>query len=87
MLVSNNSHQPLPGQTLKEAGYASWSSGQPDSSPHPYGHVKKEFCGAMFRTGLLDDIWCDVEFAFICERDLPDKNNNEEVIEFRKQQY
>lgn len=69
----------FPGQSLERAGYASWTEWQPDSSPHPIPGGKKEYCGAMFRTGLLDDIWCDVEFAFICERNLPDANDDEEV--------
>ncbi|XP_028161368.1 C-type mannose receptor 2-like isoform X1 [Ostrinia furnacalis] len=54
------------GQTIEEAGYASWAGGQPDNSR---AHDNGSYCGAMFRTGLLDDIWCEsVPFAFICEK-------------------
>ncbi|XP_049872779.1 secretory phospholipase A2 receptor-like [Pectinophora gossypiella] len=58
------------GQSLKAAGYDKWSGGQPDHSGHPANKpVQFEtFCGAIFRTALLDDIWCDVKFAFICEK-------------------
>ncbi|KAL0882224.1 hypothetical protein ABMA27_000765 [Loxostege sticticalis] len=54
------------GQSLVEAGYASWSGGQPDNSKAYDGG---QYCGSMFRTGLLDDVWCDsVPLAFVCEK-------------------
>ncbi|XP_026318382.1 secretory phospholipase A2 receptor-like [Hyposmocoma kahamanoa] len=65
------------GQSLEQAGYSNWSPKQPDSSTHPNPGGTKEYCGAMFRTGLLDDVWCDVQYPFICERNVPD--TNEEV--------
>ncbi|XP_026333047.1 hemolymph lipopolysaccharide-binding protein-like [Hyposmocoma kahamanoa] len=48
------------GQLLDQAGYNRWSVGQPNRSGN---------CGGMYRTGLLNDIWCHVPYAFICEKD------------------
>lgn len=66
----------LSGQSLEEAGYAIWAPNEPNNSPHPenpghrdpYGN--NESCGTMQRDGLLNDAWCDITFAFICEKHL-----------------
>ncbi|KAM3956947.1 C-type mannose receptor 2-like [Aphomia sociella] len=53
-------------ETLAEAGYSSWSNGQPDN--FVVNQIPQN-CGAMFRTGLLDDIQCEVLlYPFICEK-------------------
>ncbi|XP_059047639.1 hemolymph lipopolysaccharide-binding protein-like, partial [Achroia grisella] len=54
------------GETLDEAGYKNWPADQPDNGKH--GNLGQH-CGGMFRTGYLDDLWCDViTFPFICEK-------------------
>nr|QWY13114.1 IML17 [Mythimna separata] len=51
------------GKTLKETGYGAFSGGEPNNfSPG-------EQCGAIYRSGKLDDLWCDRPAAFICEKD------------------
>ncbi|KAJ8709549.1 hypothetical protein PYW08_009553 [Mythimna loreyi] len=49
------------GQTLKEAGYNKFSPGEPNGED-------TEFCGCIFRSGLLCNVWCNKEFTFICEK-------------------
>ncbi|XP_059056932.1 macrophage mannose receptor 1-like [Achroia grisella] len=54
------------GETLSEAGYSNWPVGQPDNAK--IGNLGQQ-CGGMFRSGLLDDVWCDIiTFPFICEK-------------------
>ncbi|XP_026318377.1 C-type mannose receptor 2-like [Hyposmocoma kahamanoa] len=73
----NKSWGTIHGQSLEEAGYAIWAPNEPNNSPHPenpghrdpYGN--NESCGTMQRDGLLNDAWCDITFAFICEKHLP----------------
>ncbi|KAJ8709544.1 hypothetical protein PYW08_009548 [Mythimna loreyi] len=48
-------------QTLKEAGYNKFSPGEPNGED-------TEFCGCIFRSGLLCNVWCNKEFTFICEK-------------------
>ncbi|KAJ8709530.1 hypothetical protein PYW08_009534 [Mythimna loreyi] len=55
------------GQTLTEAGYDKFGPGNPDNSGHG------QYCGAIFRSGQLDDMFCDKVAAFICEKS-PDYN-------------
>ncbi|CAB3222948.1 unnamed protein product [Arctia plantaginis] len=50
------------GQTLNEAGYARFSPGEPNNS------TTGEYCGAIYRTAYLNDLWCENEYAFICEK-------------------
>ncbi|XP_068632226.1 C-type mannose receptor 2-like [Battus philenor] len=50
------------GETLKEAGYDKFQPGEPNNS------TTGEFCGGLYRTGKLDDIWCENKYAFICEK-------------------
>nr|QWY13115.1 IML18 [Mythimna separata] len=50
------------GQTLSEAGYSRWNSGEPTTT-------EGEFCGSLWRNGYLNDVWCDKNFSFICEKD------------------
>ncbi|XP_063824540.1 macrophage mannose receptor 1-like [Ostrinia nubilalis] len=53
------------GQSIEAAGYARWADNQPSGS-NLFGGA---YCGAMARTGLFDDIWCEsIPFAFICEK-------------------
>ncbi|XP_052740350.1 uncharacterized protein LOC112046550 [Bicyclus anynana] len=49
------------GETLESAGYEKWSSGEPNN-------LTGEFCGAVYRSGLLLDLMCDTVHAFICEK-------------------
>ncbi|CAG5031463.1 unnamed protein product [Parnassius apollo] len=50
------------GETLKEAGYDKFSLGEPNNA------TTGEFCGAVYRSGLFDDLWCENKYAFICEK-------------------
>ncbi|CAK1546904.1 unnamed protein product [Leptosia nina] len=52
------------GQSIEEAGYNKFSGGQPD------GAQPGEYCGGIFRNGLLDDAWCHERMAFICEKSV-----------------
>ncbi|XP_026732761.1 macrophage mannose receptor 1-like [Trichoplusia ni] len=51
------------GQTLWEAGYSKFSPGEPNNA------TTGEYCGAIYRTSLLIDLWCNNVYAFICEKD------------------
>ncbi|CAH2234867.1 jg15355 [Pararge aegeria aegeria] len=48
-------------ETLEKAGYAKWSTGEPNNKTN-------EFCGGVYRSGLLLDLHCDSVHAFICEK-------------------
>ncbi|XP_059056886.1 macrophage mannose receptor 1-like isoform X2 [Achroia grisella] len=63
------------GETLDEAGYNNWPAGQPDNMKH--GN-QGEQCGGLFRSGYLDDVWCEhLTLPFICEKS-PDSLLTEE---------
>ncbi|XP_049868666.1 uncharacterized protein LOC126368635 [Pectinophora gossypiella] len=49
------------GQTLKEAGYSTFEQNQPDNA------TTGEFCGSIFRSARLNDLWCNDPVPFICE--------------------
>lgn len=50
------------GQNLKDAGFTTFSKGQPDNARN------SEYCGSVYRSGLLNDVNCEVQLAFICEK-------------------
>ncbi|KAL0811289.1 hypothetical protein ABMA28_009703 [Loxostege sticticalis] len=50
------------GQSLKEAGYDKFSPGEPNNA------TTGEFCGAVYRSAMFDDLWCENQYAFICEK-------------------
>ncbi|XP_014371794.2 macrophage mannose receptor 1-like [Papilio machaon] len=50
------------GDTLQEAGYAKFSGGEPNNA------TTGEYCGAVYRSALFDDLWCENKYAFICEK-------------------
>ncbi|XP_023949387.1 macrophage mannose receptor 1 [Bicyclus anynana] len=52
----------IEGKTLKDAGYAKFSGGEPNNA------TTGEFCGAIYRSALFDDLWCENPYAFICEK-------------------
>nr|AAD09286.1 putative lectin [Hyphantria cunea] len=52
----------IQGQPIQKAGYAKFAPGQPDNFKN------HEYCGTVFRTGLLNDGDCDVKYPFICEK-------------------
>lgn len=53
-----------PGETLSEAGYDRWASGEPNNMSQPHG----ELCAGMHRNGGFVDIPCDTTiYPFICE--------------------
>ncbi|XP_047517696.1 C-type mannose receptor 2-like [Pieris napi] len=52
------------GQSIENAGFNTFDVNQPDEAPNG------EFCGGMFRSGKLDDAWCYVRMAFICEKSV-----------------
>ncbi|KAI8438363.1 hypothetical protein MSG28_010921 [Choristoneura fumiferana] len=51
------------GQSLEEAGYASWSPLKQDLTTDEPQH-----CGAISRTGFLKVTWCDMPAMFLCEK-------------------
>ncbi|XP_068632060.1 macrophage mannose receptor 1-like [Battus philenor] len=57
------------GQSIQEAGYSTFEKGQPDNwQQGPY-------CGAMFRSGGLDDLDCNLSAPYICEKPLEEMPN------------
>lgn len=52
----------LEGQSLQEAGFAKFAEGQPDN------YTTGQYCGSMYRNGLLDDNWCEEHYPFFCEK-------------------
>ncbi|XP_075986353.1 macrophage mannose receptor 1-like [Anticarsia gemmatalis] len=52
----------LEGQTIQEAGFTSFSGGEPNNA------TEGEYCGSIYRNGLMNDLWCTKHFAFICEK-------------------
>ncbi|KAH9644681.1 hypothetical protein HF086_011850, partial [Spodoptera exigua] len=50
------------GQTLEEAGYKKFASGEPNNA------TRGEYCGGILRTALLCDLWCERPAPFICEK-------------------
>ncbi|XP_075971435.1 lymphocyte antigen 75-like [Anticarsia gemmatalis] len=52
--------------------YNSWDENQPD----PYGQL----CGGLIRTGKLDNVWCDKESYFICEKNPRSIRFSDEAI-------
>ncbi|CAB3222957.1 unnamed protein product [Arctia plantaginis] len=65
------------GQSIQEAGFAKFTSGQPDNA------TTGEYCGSVLRNGLLGDLGCENHFAFICEKspDYPLLCDNIKVID------
>ncbi|KAJ8715422.1 hypothetical protein PYW07_009904 [Mythimna separata] len=55
------------GQTLAEAGFGTFSPGNPSNG------APGQYCGAIYRIGQLDDMYCDKLAAFFCEKS-PDYN-------------
>ncbi|XP_061712762.1 uncharacterized protein LOC133521715 [Cydia pomonella] len=57
----------IDGQTLKEAGYEEWNTGEPNNKTN-------QWCGGMFDNGKLDDVNCgdgdpdQYSRYFICEK-------------------
>nr|XP_026501051.1 snaclec rhodocytin subunit beta-like [Vanessa tameamea] len=58
-------YRTIEGQTLDDAGYASWS-------PMKEGNkeIKVKRCGAISRTGFLKITYCDRPAMFLCEKIL-----------------
>ncbi|CAH2106806.1 unnamed protein product [Euphydryas editha] len=52
----------IEGDTLLEAGFDKFSSGQPNNL------TGGQFCGAVSRDGMYNDFWCETKLAFICEK-------------------
>ncbi|CAH0719677.1 unnamed protein product, partial [Brenthis ino] len=52
------------GESIKDAGYSSWSMGEPSNSDGD------EYCGTIFRNGHLNDEPCSKRNVFICEKDV-----------------
>ncbi|KAJ8715437.1 hypothetical protein PYW07_009919 [Mythimna separata] len=67
------------GQTLMEAGYNKFQPGEPNGED-------TEFCGCIFRSGLLCNVWCHEKFTFICEKNTTypgvcqEKNNRNIIV-------
>jgi len=52
------------GDSLAKTGYTKWSDkwgGQPDNGGG------KQHCGALMKEGSMDDLACDIPYAFFCE--------------------
>lgn len=62
----------ISGQTLEEAGYAKFADGEPNNSS------TGEYCGAIYRNALYNDLLCENHYAFICEKntDYPEVCNS-----------
>ncbi|XP_073957679.1 secretory phospholipase A2 receptor-like [Choristoneura fumiferana] len=56
-------YRTIHGQSLEEAGYASWSPLKQDLTTDEPQH-----CGAISRTGFLKVTWCDMPAMFLCEK-------------------
>ncbi|KAI8435523.1 hypothetical protein MSG28_003819 [Choristoneura fumiferana] len=65
-------------QTLQEAGYDKWTSGEPANITDTK-HKNGQYCGAVRRPGTLNDVWCDLPTPFICEK-APDSLINDEDL-------
>ena len=65
MLYCNINYKYFIGQTLEEAGYASWS---PMKEYNTKNKVKR--CGAISRTGFLEISYCEQPAMFLCEKVL-----------------
>ncbi|XP_063535864.1 hemolymph lipopolysaccharide-binding protein-like [Cydia strobilella] len=50
------------GESLAEAGFSTFNSGEPNNADPP------ELCGSVLRTGLLNDHNCNRIITFICEK-------------------
>ncbi|XP_068631985.1 C-type mannose receptor 2-like [Battus philenor] len=53
----------IQGQSIQETGYTTFENGQPDNAPNG------EYCGSIFRSGKLNDLWCYRNAPFICEKE------------------
>nr|CAL25134.1 immulectin III [Manduca sexta] len=62
-LNQSNVWRTINGQSLEEAGYANWAAGEPNNVIN-----QKQYHGAMYREGGLDDYNHDVPAPFICEK-------------------
>ncbi|XP_046964419.1 C-type mannose receptor 2-like [Vanessa cardui] len=58
-------YRTIEGQTLDDAGYASWSPTKEDNK-----EIKVKRCGAISRTGFLKVTYCDRPAMFLCEKIL-----------------
>ncbi|CAB3222952.1 unnamed protein product [Arctia plantaginis] len=58
----NSEWTTIHGESIQKAGYAKFAPGQPDNLKN------REYCGTVFRTGLLNDGDCEVNYAFFCEK-------------------
>ncbi|KOB63853.1 C-type lectin 21, partial [Operophtera brumata] len=56
------------GETLKRAGFDRFENGQPDNATRVRTGDDGEYCGSIFRSGNLNDVWCNVHVPFICEK-------------------
>ncbi|XP_045521355.1 macrophage mannose receptor 1-like [Pieris brassicae] len=48
--------------TLQEAGFSKFSPGEPNHA------ITGEFCGSIYRNGKINDLWCENQYAFLCEK-------------------
>ena len=53
---------PFSGQVLEEAGYGRFSPGEPNNAGGG------QYCGSIYRNGLIDDMFCYEPAVFICEK-------------------
>ncbi|CAF4937346.1 unnamed protein product [Pieris macdunnoughi] len=60
----NSMWRSIMGRPLKSLGYKTWGTNQPDGGD-------RENCGSMFFNGKLNDIGCNQQCFFICEREIP----------------
>uniref|UniRef100_A0A1E1WP12 C-type lectin domain-containing protein n=1 Tax=Pectinophora gossypiella TaxID=13191 RepID=A0A1E1WP12_PECGO len=69
--IHSHSWLTIHGQSLDEAGYNIWEPNQPDNA------TSGEYCGSVFRSAKLNDIWCKDPVPFFCEK-LPGSLNEEQ---------
>lgn len=57
------------GQSLNTTGYKNFTAGQPNNAA--MGIDPDQDCGGVTRAGLLNDLPCNMRYAFFCEMELP----------------
>lgn len=60
-------HRTVTGETLAEAGFSTWYSGEPTD---PQSTSLEEDCGMIYTDGTLGDQPCSNQLAFICEHEI-----------------
>lgn len=68
-----NQYITVDGTSLKEAGFEDWLSSNPSNRG---GGYDQEDCGAMWRSGELNDVPCPYVLSFVCEVPILDQGTS-----------